>query len=549
MQAENKHILVGMAWPYANGSLHLGHLAGLLPADILARYHRLKHDDVLFVSGSDCHGTPISVKARQENIDPAEIAAKYHAEFKSCFESLGFSFDYYGQTTAPHHKELVQKIFLELYEKGLIYKKTEALTYCETCQEFLPDRYVEGTCPKCGYEHARGDQCDKCGALLNPEDLINPKCKTCGSTPIKKDSEHFFLKLSAFEKEIRTWLATQTTWRTNALNITKGFLEQGLRDRAITRDMTWGIEIPLEGYETKRIYVWFEAVCGYLTDSVEWAQQNKQNVDDWWDTKSPAWHYYVHGKDNVPFHSIIWPAILMGYDKHLPNQIVSSEYLTLENEKFATSRNWAVWVPDYLSRYEADPLRYYIIANGPETHDADFSWQQFVDRNNHELVGTYGNLVNRVLGFVDKNFAGSLETFEIDSEIKAKIEQTFKVSGELIEEAKLRQALQEIFQLAQFANKYIDEKAPWQVFKTDPKACQEILFQALNLIQNLAILLFPFVPYSSEKVFKTLSLDPKNLSWKYHKLQNIADLAKPEILFTKIDPTVIEEEKARLGIK
>ena len=547
MKKENKHVFIGMAWPYANGSLHLGHLSAFIPADILARYHRLVGDKVLFVSGSDCHGTPISVKARKENKKPQEIAETYHREFEKNFQSLNFTFDYYGQTSAPNHAEKVKEIFLELYEKELIYKKIEALTYCEECEEFLPDRYVEGECPKCGYANARGDQCDQCSSLLNPTELVNPKCKTCGATPVQKDSEHFFLKLSAFEDKLKKWVQNQTTWRTNALNFTKGFLEQGLKDRAITRDISYGIDIPVEGYDDKKIYVWFEAVCGYFSDSVKWAQENDENLADWWDAENKAWHYYVHGKDNIPFHSIIWPSILIGFEKHLPDQIVSSEYLGLESKQFSTSRNWAVWVPDYLASYDADPLRYYLIANGPETHDADFSWQQFLDRNNNELVGTYGNLVNRVLGFIDKNFDSTIDSFEIDSEIKEKIEATFETSGKLIEQAKFRQALQEIFHLAQFGNKYIDEQAPWKEFKTDKVACQKSLFQALNIIQNLAILLFPFIPNSSQKVFTALDVDSEKLSWAYLPLENADELDKPDVLFSKLDSSIVEEEKTKLG--
>ena len=549
MKEKNKNFFIGMAWPYANGSLHLGHLSAFIPADILARYHRLNGDNVLFVSGSDCHGTPISIKARKENTSPLKIAEKYHTEFKKNFDTLGFTFDYYGQTSSSTHANEVKEIFLKLYEKELIYKKTESLTYCEKCEEFLPDRYVEGTCPKCSYADARGDQCDECGELLDPQDLISPRCKTCGSEPTRRDSEHFFLKLTAFEKELKAWLKTQTTWRTNALNFTKGFLEQGLKDRAITRDIDWGIDVPLSGYETKKIYVWFEAVCGYFTNSVQWAKDNDKNIEDWWGKDSQSWHYYVHGKDNIPFHSIIWPSILMGSEKHLPNQIVSSEYLSLEKKQFSTSRDWAVWVPDYLEKYKADPLRYYLIANGPETHDSDFSWDKYVSRNNTEIVGCYGNLVNRFLGFTLKNFDGAIRTSEIDTEVSDKINSTFEKVSELILSAKFREALKTIFELAQFGNQYIDKKEPWKIIKEDRDACEKTLYNVLQIIYNLSILLYPFLPFSSEKIFSLLNVKPADVVWGYASIDIEIPLEAMDILFERLDPEIAEEEKASLGSK
>lgn len=544
-QKNDRHILIGMAWPYANGSLHLGHIAGLLPADILARYYRLQKNQVLFVSGSDCHGTPIAIKAREQGLEPAEIAARYHQEFSENFQQLGFTFDYYGKTSDPRHYELVQKIFLELYEKGLIYKKEELLTYCPQCQEFLPDRYVEGTCPHCGFIHARGDQCDQCGNLLDPKELLNAKCKNCGATPIQKPAEHFFLKLSALENELKTWVGRQTTWRTNALKFTQNLLEQGLHDRAITRDLVWGIPVPLAGYEQKKIYVWFEAVCGYYTDSVFWAKDGAEK--SWWNNPE-AWHIYIHGKDNIPFHTVIWPAILLGLEKNLPNQIVSSEYLTLEEQKISTSRNYAVWLPDFLTKYQPDALRYYLISNGPETRDADFSWEKFVNRTNSELVGTYGNLVNRILTLSEKNFAGQLPVSEIKPEIQTKITETFEKTQKFIEKAELRNALQEIFELASFGNQYIDQQKPWQTVKTDLATAGETLFQTLQIVGALSILLYPFLPFSSEKIFDLLGLDKNNLNWEFKPLT----LAKPlsnqgEVLFVKLDPKIIEEEKIKLA--
>ncbi len=546
-QRGKRKIFIGMAWPYANDSLHLGRVSGLLPADILARYHRLKGDEVLFVSGSDCHGTPIAVAAREQKVEPTEIAERYHEEFTKNFERMGFSLDYYGQTSDPRHHKIVQKIFLELYEKGLIYKKEELLTYCPQCQEFLPDRYVEGTCPECGYTGARGDQCDKCGALLDPKDLIDAKCKNCGTAPIQKPAEHFFLKLSAFEKQLKDWVGGQTSWRNNALKFTQNLLEQGLHDRAITRDLEWGVPVPVAGYEQKKIYVWFEAVCGYFTDSIFWAEEHGTagTEKNWWENPQ-AWHYYVHGKDNIPFHTVIWPAILLGLEKNLPNQIVSSEYLTLEGQKISTSRHWGIWLPDYLERYKADPLRYYLIANGPETRDADFSWEKFVARNNNELVGTYGNLVNRLLNLAGKNFDGKLPESALEPEIEEKIQATFSGAGALIEKAELRGALQAIFDLAAFGNQYLDKHEPWKTVKTDRDRAGRSLYQALQVVGALAILLEPFLPFSSAKVFEILGWAREDLAWEFKPVKPTEALRAAEILFIKLDESVIEEEKARL---
>ena len=402
-----QRILVAVAWPYANGSLHLGHLAGCyLPADIFARYHRLKGSDVLMVSGSDQHGTPITIRAEQEGTTPEEVASKYHAEFQRSWEQMGISFDLFTSTGTDTHQQVVHEMFLALYDKGYIYTDTTRLPYCPACQRFLPDRYVGGSCPHCDNSNARGDQCDNCGRTLNPEDLVRPQCSICGTPPQFKDSEHFFLRLTAFQEPLLEWVKQQPHWKANVLNFTQRYLEDGLKDRAISRDISWGVPLPWEGYESKRIYVWFEAVIGYLSASKEWAQQpgNEGKWEDFW--KDPAAKaYYFIGKDNIPFHTIIWPAMLVGYGGlSLPYDVPANEFLSLENRQFSTSRQWAVWLPDYLERYRPDPLRYYLSINMPETSDSDFTWSGFVRRNNDELVATYGNLVHRVLTFTYRNF-------------------------------------------------------------------------------------------------------------------------------------------------
>ena len=391
-----ERILVAVAWPYANGSLHLGQTVGAyLPPDIFARYHRLKGNDVLMVSGSDSHGTPVTLQAENLGIAPEEVYGRYHAEFLDNWKRLGISFDLFTSTHTDNHAAVAQDMFLKLYENGYIYKGAMSQPYCETDGRFLADRYVEGTCPHCGYDGARGDQCDSCGRTLDPHELIGMKCGLCGNPPVIRETEHFFLKLSAFEDRLLEWVRAQDHWKPNVRNFSIGYLEGGLHDRAITRDIEWGVPVPLDGYEGKRIYVWFEAVIGYLSASIEWARNRGEEAKwrDYWQKDCRA--YYFMGKDNIPFHTVIWPAMLMGYGGlNLPYDVPANEYLNLEGLKLSTSRNWAVWLPDYLDRYEPDPLRYVLAASMPETSDSDFSWREYVRRNNDELVATYGNLVN-----------------------------------------------------------------------------------------------------------------------------------------------------------
>ena len=406
----SERILVAVAWPYANGSLHLGQVAGaFLPPDIFARYHRMRGNEVLMVSGSDAHGTPVTLAAEQGGTSPEQISGKYQAEFQDNWERLGISFDLFTTTHTQNHTEVAQDIFLTLHKKGYIYQDTMLQPYCETDRRFLADRYVEGTCPHCGTERARGDQCDHCGRTLDPQDLIDMVCKICGNSPIIRETEHFFLKLSAFEEPLLKWVRAQTHWKPNVRNFTISFLEGGLRDRAITRDIEWGVPVPLEGYEGKRIYVWFEAVIGYLSATKEWAQ-SKGEPDRWtdfWQKECRA--YYFIGKDNIPFHTIIWPAMLMGYGGlNLPYDVPANEFLNLEGLKLSTSRDWAVWLPEYLDRYEPDPLRYVLAASMPETSDSDFSWREYLRRNNDELVATYGNLVHRALTITYRSFQGEV---------------------------------------------------------------------------------------------------------------------------------------------
>ena len=400
-----RNILIGGAWPYANGSLHIGHISALLPGDVLARYRRACGDQVYFVSGSDCHGTPVAVRAKKEGKTPQEISGFYHDEFVQCFEKLGFSYDCYTRTSDERHKQFVREFHARLYRSEFVYEKETPQAYCEKCESFLADRFVTGICPTC-HKEARGDQCDDCGTVLEPENLISPVCAVCGSPVSFRKSRHLYIAISMMEEALRILVDNASLWRKNAVSFTKRYIHEGLRDRALTRDLEWGIDVPLEGYDGKTIYIWAENVLGYLSASKCVAEERGTDFSALWGEE--AKHYYVHGKDNIPFHTIILPALMIanGGGWHLPDQIVSSEYLTLEGRKISTSQNYAIWVKDIIDRYDPDSIRYFFLANGPEKKDADFSWREFVNSHNGELLGAYGNFVNRSLAFIRKYWNG-----------------------------------------------------------------------------------------------------------------------------------------------
>ncbi|WP_141604681.1 methionine--tRNA ligase [Terrilactibacillus laevilacticus] len=533
-------ILISGAWPYANGPLHLGHISSLLPGDILARYFRQKGEKVLYVSGSDCNGTPIAIRAKQEGVDPKIIADRYHASFNDCFKQLGFTYDCYTRTDHSHHHQIVQNIFLELYKNGYIYRKTVEQLYCEYDQQFLPDRYVEGICPVCGSD-ARGDQCDHCSTILDPMDLINRKCKLCGHTPVVKKNEHLYFRLSAFQKQLTQYVdhaEKNKTWRENAIQLTKRYIHEGLQDRAVSRDLPIGVNVPIKEFEDKKIYVWIEAVSGYYSASQLWAKQTGKSTDCYWNENTIS--YYVHGKDNIPFHTVIWPAILLGIHKPaLPTHIVSNEYVTLEKRKLSTSKNWAVWIPDIIKRYHPDSIRYFLTINAPENRDTDFSWREFILSHNSELLGAYGNFVNRTLKFVDKISDFNTIHYELEPTLQEKINRLYKSVGKNIEEAHFKQGLEDIFRFIRESNKYFDDKKPWIQLQTDKKGCISTLGNCLSIIANLAQLLSPFIPFSSREVQKMLDLD--NFSWQ--PIQK--EILKPKLiktLFERIDLVQIQEE-------
>ncbi|MHC8514662.1 methionine--tRNA ligase [Sporosarcina sp. ITBMC105] len=538
-------IFIGGAWPYANGSLHLGHIAALLPGDILARYYRLKGEKVLYVSGSDCNGTPISIRANAENVSVKEIADRFHTEFVVSFAKLGFTYDIYTRTDGTFHHQIVRHVFLKLVDRGLIFKKETEQTYCEFDERFLPDRFVRGLCPHCGLK-ARGDQCDHCGSLLDPSELRNRTCALCGNEPTTKSTEHFYFKLSDFQQQLETYVANakvEDRWRDNAINQSERYLQEGLHDRAASRDLANGVNIPVLGYEGKKVYVWIEAVTGYYSASREWAALNRTDLEEYWNEDMVS--YYVHGKDNIPFHTIIWPAILMGIDQQhaLPTHVISNEYLTLEKRKLSTSENWAVWVPDILERYHPDSLRYFLTANAPENRDADFSWREFIYSHNAELLGAYGNFVNRSLKFIENSFASVVPQAEIDVAMKEMICDIYPKVGEKIEKGHFKEAIEIIFDGVRKANKYFDDEKPWVQIKEVEDACQRTMATCVYLIANFAQLLSPFLPFSSEDVGALLKL--QKFEWQEVTVgSRVLPQVKP--LFERIDVGRIDEELERL---
>ena len=553
----SERLFIGVAWPYANSHLHLGHVAGAyLPADIFARYHRAKGNEVLMVSGSDIHGTPVAIRAEQEGKTPAEVSRHFHELFLEDWERLGISWDLFTTTGTENHARIAQDVFLNLLNKGHIYQQEVTQPYCENCQRYLPDRYVEGTCPLCHSSGARGDQCEQCGKPMNPSELIQARCKLCATAPVYRTSEHFFLKLSAFQRDLLQWVKGKDYWRPNVQRFTQRYLEDGLLDRAITRDIDWGIPVPLPGYPGKSLYVWFEAVIGYLSAAMEWAER-RGTPDAWqgfWQDGATKAYYFI-GKDNIPFHTIIWPAMLMNYgDLNLPFDVPANEFLTIESQKFSKSRNLAIWVHDFLSRYDADPLRYLLSANMPESSDTDFSWREFVRRNNDELVATYGNLAQRVLTFTYSRFNGSVPApgvLEPDSEaLLAKAEEAITRAGNLIANCCFKDAVKEAMALAQSANRYLDDKAPWKTIKEDTASAGSSLYTALGVISALKTLFYPFLPQSSQRLHEYLGFDGSVASAGWRMVIPAAGqtLRSPSPLFTKLEESVIAAEQERMEL-
>ncbi len=580
-------IHVSVAWPYANGDLHVGHLAGAyLPADVFARYHRLKGNRVLMVSGSDSHGTPIMVTADKEGITPRDVFEKYHRRFLETQKNLGISYDLFTHTDTENHHQIAQDFFSMLLERKALYLDTQQILFDEQAGRFLPDRLVEGTCPVCGYADARGDQCDNHGGLLDALELINPRSKLTGSTPVVRETQHYFLDLARFKEALHEYLRDKDYWRPNVIHFARNMVDE-LRGRPITRDIDWGINVPLEGWEDKRLYVWFEAVMGYFTASIEWAKNSGQPEawKDWWYNPDAKIYNFI-GKDNIPFHTVIWQAELLGvsgiYDGDrpitLPYDVPANEFMNVQGAQFSKSRNWAIWLPDVLERYDPDAIRYYVASVMPETSDSEFTWQDFVARNNNELVAWWGNLVNRVLKFTYKNWDGMVPDpgtlRPMDTELLAKVHAGFEIVGSNLAEVKLRRALGEAMGLAREVNVYLDS-APWfGVIKQDKQTAATTVYTALQAITHLNTMLAPFLPFTAQQLFSMLGFEGQLFGeqrietvsetsrdhealiydgaqavgrWEPRELPVGQKLQEPAALFKKLDEDVIEEEMARLG--
>jgi methionyl-tRNA synthetase len=589
--SESRKILVAPAWPYAAGHRHLGHVASLgVPSDVYARYHRLRGNDVLMVSGTDEHGTPVMVAADQEGKTYAEIAEYYNAAFREDFRRLGLSFDCFSRTTTLNHERVTQDLFSTLYAHGAIVEKSQLVSFSPSGHT-LPDRYIEGTCPICGYPEARGDQCDNCGNQLDPTDLIEPRSRIDGSVPEFRETNHLFLDLPRFAAPLRQWIQGHDGWRPNVRNFSLGLLDE-IRPRAMTRDLDWGVRIPVAGYEddpNKRIYVWFDAVIGYLSASIEWAVSTG-DADAWraWWQNPDALHTYFQGKDNVVFHTVIWPAMLLGYDRggavgaglaplELPDDVFATEFLTMEGKQFSTSRGHSIYLRDFLDRYEADALRYHLVAAGPETQDADFTWAEFVRRTNDELLANWGNLVNRTLVNAQRSFGSVPSPGALtrgDEEVLAGVDGGFVSIGAHIESGRFRAALNEAMRLAGTVNQYVSAEAPWALVKSDRERAGTVLFTALRAVDSLKTIFTPFLPHTSQRLHELLGYggyvagplvfrevveedgrrhevltgDYRSWvgSWQPSELPAGQTLQEPEPLFRKLDDRVVEDELRRM---
>jgi methionyl-tRNA synthetase len=558
VDAPAEKTLVTAALPYANGPLHIGHLAGAyIPADVYVRYQRLKGADVLFICGSDEHGVPITIRAESEKLSPKEIVDRYHNIMALSFQRMGVHFDNYSRTSLPLHHKISQDFFLNLYHKGYIREQSDDKYYCAACRRFLPDRYIEGECPHCHQQGARGDQCEACGRWLEPEKLIDPKCKICGSAPEKRLTKHWYFRLSEFQKKLEEWQASKPEWKNNVSEFCAGWFQEGLADRSITRDIDWGIPVPLPDAQGKVLYVWFDAPIGYISSSVEWAEKQgtpERWRDYWLNPKTRLIHFI--GKDNIVFHAIVWPATLMAHgDFILPDHIPANEFLNIEVKKISTSRNWAIWVNDYLDVFPPDPLRYCLEANAPENKDADFTWKDFQARNNSDLADVFGNLINRCLAFVEKHFEaavpGSANLSDADRAMLAAIPEAMARIGAALDKFQVRRAVTELMDLARLGNKYFNDSAPWTSLKTDRARCAATLNTALQLQAALAVLMEPFLPFSAEKLWRMLNGPGSHRDQRWDAIPNLrlADghpLGKREILFEKIEDGIIEAQIAKL---
>ena len=555
MSTDSSPIIVTSALPYANGPLHLGHLAGAyLTADFFVRYNRLKGEDVLFICGSDEHGVPITIAAEKEGVSPQDIVDRYHEWNKDTFQKMGISFDYYGRTSSAIHHETSQEIFTELYEKGFFKLKSEELFYDESTQMFLPDRYVKGECPNCGYGEAYGDQCEKCGNSLNPTELINPVSALSGETPVRKETQHWYMPLGEMQDKLESWIKTREHWKPNVMGQIKSWLQEGLNDRAATRDLNWGVPVPLEGADGKVLYVWFEAPIGYISATKEWAQQSN-NPEAWkkyWKNDEAKLYHFI-GKDNIVFHCIMFPIVLMEHGNFiLPENVPANEFLNLEGKKLSTSRGWAVWLHDYLEHFEADYLRYALGVTLPESKDSDFSWKDFQNRVNNELVAVFGNFVNRASSFIEK-YANSMvpplvDPQPIDVEMLAAIDTQRQKIEFAYEHFRFREVVQEGMQLARLANKYFTDTEPWKTRKTNETACFNSLHVSIQVVAALSVLMEPILPESMRMLRHQIGLSDST-KWSEISASMLTDgqsLQAATLLFQKIEDESIQLELDKL---
>ena len=548
-----KRYTITSALPYANGPVHIGHLAGVyVPADIYARYLRSVGEDVIFIGGSDEHGVPITIKARKEGVEPQDIVDRYHEIIKKSFAELGVSFDIYSRTSSAEHHKTAAEYFKKLYDEGKFVEKLSMQYYDEDAGQFLADRYITGTCPHCGNEHAYGDQCEACGTSLNATDLINPKSTLSGAKPVLKETKHWFLALDKDEEWLRQWILEghKNDWKTNVYGQCKSWIDAGLQPRAVTRDLDWGVKVPIEGADGKVLYVWFDAPIGYISFTKELTPE----WEKWWKNDDTKLVHFI-GKDNIVFHCIIFPSMLKADGSYiLPENVPANEFLNLENDKISTSRNWAVWLHEYLQDFpgKQDVLRYTLCANAPETKDNNFTWKDFQDKNNNELVAIFGNFVNRTMVLTHKFFEGKVpavtRTTDLEKQVIEELKQFPERIGRSIENYRFREALAELMNLARFGNKYLTETEPWKLIKTDPEYTQTVLNISLQICANLAILCQPFVPFTAQKLSAMLHLDADkwNQAGNAELISSGTMLEKPELLFEKIEDAAIEAQLNKL---
>ncbi len=550
-----KRYTITAALPYTNGPVHIGHLAGVyVPADIYARYLRLNDKEVAFVCGSDEHGVPITLKAKAEGITPQAVVDKYHKIIKSSFKEFGITFDNYSRTSAPIHHETASEFFKDLYEHGKFIEETSAQLYDEDAKQFLADRFIVGTCPKCGFEESYGDQCENCGTSHNAQDLINPKSVITGNVPSLKETKHWYLPLNDYEKWLSEWILTghKNDWKANVLGQVKSWVDDGLKPRAVTRDLDWGIPVPVKGAEGKVLYVWFDAPIGYISSTKEWAERTGKDWEPFWKDQDTSLIHFI-GKDNIVFHCIIFPAMLKAQGSYiLPENVPANEFLNLEGNKISTSKNWAVWLHEYLEDFpeKQDVLRYVLTANAPETKDNDFTWKDFQARNNNELVAIYGNFINRVVVLTHKYYEGVIpeanDFTDIDLQTLELMSQYPEIISKSIKRYRFREALSELMNLARLGNKYLADEEPWKQIKTDPERVKTIMFVALQIAAALAVLCEPFLPFTSTKLKGILNMDELDLlKWNDVSTEKILlpsqhQIKKAELLFAKIEDAEIQ---------